>query len=287
MPREPANARALDRDLIQSCRPDEPQRSIGRLKIVLTASCFMKSPRKRLVDMVKDKETEIPVSEPGSSKNEKEAAKAPSSVTSTSSSSKKKKKKASKKPRRDSSSESDQSEWEEESNALLDLRFEDLGTQDRAKIRSFKNFYINLPGLFKKIDKDGAKAFMETFDTLKDFDVDFRDMRESNSQYDVIFETFAKVFEDLLYIISPFQSAGSVGLLLADHFSTGPSRKVLGRDRSRRAKALVKMCRDVQGYAWKASGSSLANWKPFSKKPKRAPRRDGRKPSGKGSGSRF
>ena len=40
---------------------------------------------------------------------------------------------------------------------------------------------------------------METFDTLKDFDVDFRDMRESNSQYDVIFETFAKVFEDLLY----------------------------------------------------------------------------------------
>ena len=40
---------------------------------------------------------------------------------------------------------------------------------------------------------------MECFDAIKDFDIDFKDIKESNSQYCGIFETFGKVFEDLLY----------------------------------------------------------------------------------------
>ena len=40
---------------------------------------------------------------------------------------------------------------------------------------------------------------METFDALKDFELDFLDMQESNPQYDQVFSKFGLVFKDLLY----------------------------------------------------------------------------------------
>ena len=53
--------------------------------------------------------------------------------------------------------------------------------------------------MFRKIDKDGAAAFMSVFDAIKDFEIDFRDIKESNSQYDNVFSSFGKVLDDLLY----------------------------------------------------------------------------------------
>ena len=40
---------------------------------------------------------------------------------------------------------------------------------------------------------------MSCFESLKDFDVDFKDILESNSQYKLVFEAFGRVLEDLLY----------------------------------------------------------------------------------------
>ena len=69
---------------------------------------------------------------------------APSTAASSSSAatSKPKKKKAKKKKIVLSSSEESDSDFESEPEAFLDMRFEDLGTQDRSKIRNFRNFYI-------------------------------------------------------------------------------------------------------------------------------------------------
>ena len=58
---------------------------------------------------------------------------------------------------------------------------------------------LYLPGLFRQIDKDGASAFMTCFDSLKDYDIDFKDMKASNPQYDLVFEQLGRVLEDLLY----------------------------------------------------------------------------------------
>ena len=40
---------------------------------------------------------------------------------------------------------------------------------------------------------------MSCFDSLKDFEVDFKDLRESNPQYAIVLDVFGQVFEDLLY----------------------------------------------------------------------------------------
>ena len=59
--------------------------------------------------------------------------------------SKKKAKKAKKAKLPVSSSESDSDfDFDEDSQSLLDQRYEDLGTQERSKIRAFKSFYVGL-----------------------------------------------------------------------------------------------------------------------------------------------
>ena len=84
--------------------------------------------------MIKEKDTE----KDNSVVTEKPAS---SMAASSSSVSAKSKKKKAKKPKMIASSDSSASEWDEEPTALIDFRFEDLGTQERSKIRSFKNFY--------------------------------------------------------------------------------------------------------------------------------------------------
>ena len=49
------------------------------------------------------------------------------------------------------------------------------------------------------MDKSGGSAFMETFESIKDYETDFLDMQESNPQYEQVFKQFGLVFKDLIY----------------------------------------------------------------------------------------
>ena len=91
-------------------------------------------------DLIKEK---VDLEDRDVSKADKLGSAASSTSATTSHSSKpKKSKKAKKRKVVASSSESSDSEFDEEPEAFVDLRFEELGTQERARIRSFKNFYI-------------------------------------------------------------------------------------------------------------------------------------------------
>ena len=100
-----------------------------------------KSPKKKLADVIKEKSgpSESMVSEPERSHKEKSVSSSSSSVSKVKKSKKAKKSKS----HVVSSSESDSgSDWDE-SDSLIDQRYDDLGTQERAKIRAFKTFYIS------------------------------------------------------------------------------------------------------------------------------------------------
>ena len=101
-----------------------------------------KSPRKKLGELIKDKNE--PEQQEETTRSEKPAPSTAVSSSSAATSKPKKAKKAKKKKIVLSSSEESDSDFDTEPEAFLDMRFEDLGTQDRSKIRNFRNFYIRI-----------------------------------------------------------------------------------------------------------------------------------------------
>jgi len=156
----------------------------------------MVSPRKKLAELVASKQsddvsdcgtrTDVSVALSSVKGDEKEAKKTK----------KAKKAKKAKKPKKVVVSSSEESsefdEDEDEGLGLLDQRFIDLTTQERAKIRSLRSFYVDLPAIFRKVDKEGSGAFMAQFEMIKDLLIDFRDISESNKQYEDTFNAIIR-----------------------------------------------------------------------------------------------